>query len=156
MHLFDGGLADNLGLRATLDGVLRRDDITQALSAIDMQQTRRVVVILVNVKPRWTLNPAVKCKHRPLPPPGAALQAAATLQFRTVALLKDKLKEVGGASPATPNVGLPAPAPVRTAMHGRNAQGSNSTLLKSTSVSIPMMPSVREIKANCPHVCIDE
>lgn len=95
LHLFDGGLADNLGLRAMLDGVLRRDDITQALSAIDMQQTRRVVVILVNAETALDVESSRKMQT----PTFAATLGAATsvplqrYSFETVALLKDKLKE---------------------------------------------------------------
>ena len=50
LHLFDGGLADNLGLRAMLDGVLRYNGINEALKALDMEKVRKVVIILVNAE----------------------------------------------------------------------------------------------------------
>jgi NTE family protein len=95
LHLFDGGLADNLGLRAMLDGVLRHDGITQALASIGMQQTRRVVVILVNAETALDIESSRKMQT----PTFAATLGAATsvplqrYSFETVALLKDRLKE---------------------------------------------------------------
>jgi NTE family protein len=95
LHLFDGGLADNLGLRAMLDGVLRHEGITEALDAIGMQQTRRVVVILVNAETALDIESSRKMQT---PTFAAALGAATSVplqrySFETVALLKDRLKE---------------------------------------------------------------
>jgi NTE family protein len=95
LHLYDGGLADNLGLRAMLDGVLRYDGITQALDALGMQDTRRVVVILVNAETALD----VESSRRMQTPTFAASLGAATsvplqrYSFETVALLKERLKE---------------------------------------------------------------
>lgn len=95
LHLFDGGLADNLGLRAMLDGVLRHDGITEALDAIGMQETRRVVVILVNAETALDIESSRKMQT----PTFAATLGAATsvplqrYSFETVALLKDRLQE---------------------------------------------------------------
>jgi NTE family protein len=50
LHLFDGGLADNPGLRAMMDGVLRHSSIEQALSAIGRAGTKTVVIVLVNAE----------------------------------------------------------------------------------------------------------
>ena len=50
LHLLDGGLADNLGLRAMLDGVLRFDGITKALDALDITKTDKIVIVLVNAE----------------------------------------------------------------------------------------------------------
>jgi NTE family protein len=95
LHLFDGGLADNLGLRAMLDGVLRHDGITEALNAVAMQETRKVVVILVNAETALDIESSRKMQT----PSFAATLGAATsvplqrYSFETVALLKDRLKE---------------------------------------------------------------
>lgn len=95
LHLFDGGLADNLGLRAMLDGVLRYDGIVETLDAIGMKDTRRVIVILVNAETALD----VESSRRMQTPTFAASIGAATsvplqrYSFETVALLKDRLKE---------------------------------------------------------------
>ena len=95
LHLFDGGLADNLGLRAILDGVLRHDGITQALDAMNMNDTRKVVVILVNAETALDVESSRKMQT---PTFAASLGAATSVplqrySFETVALLKDRLRE---------------------------------------------------------------
>jgi NTE family protein len=95
LHLFDGGLADNLGLRAMLDGVLRHDGITQTLQALDMEQTRRVVVILVNAETALDVDSS---KHLEAPTFAASISAATSVplsrySFETVALMKNRLKD---------------------------------------------------------------
>lgn len=95
LHLYDGGLADNLGLRAMLDGVLRYNGITEALDAIGKSDTQRVVVILVNAETALD----VESSRRMQTPTFAASLGAATsvplqrYSFETVALLKSRLKE---------------------------------------------------------------
>jgi NTE family protein len=95
LHLFDGGLADNLGLRALLDGVLRHDGITHALDAMNMNDTRKVVVILVNAETALDVESSRKMQT---PTFAASLGAATSVplqrySFETVSLLKDRLKE---------------------------------------------------------------
>jgi NTE family protein len=95
LHLFDGGLADNLGLRAMLDSVLRHDSITETLTALGMEGTRKVVTILVNAE--TTLD--IESSRRMQSPTFAAALSAATsvplqrYSFETVALLKDRLAD---------------------------------------------------------------
>jgi NTE family protein len=95
LHLFDGGLADNLGLRAMMDGVLRHETISDALKAIGMHDARNVVIILVNAETALD----VESSRRSQTPTFAASLGAATsvplqrYSFETVALLKDQLKE---------------------------------------------------------------
>lgn len=95
LHLFDGGLADNLGLRAMLDGVLRYDSINEALKALGMQKTRKVVIILVNAETALDIESSRKMQS---PTFAAALGAATSVplqrySFETVALMKDRLAE---------------------------------------------------------------
>jgi NTE family protein len=95
LHLFDGGLADNLGLRALLDGVLRYDGITQTLQALGMEQTRKVVVILVNAETALDVDSSQRLQS---PTFAASLNAATSVplsrySFETVALMKARLKE---------------------------------------------------------------
>lgn len=95
LHLFDGGLADNLGLRAMMDGVLRHDTISEAMESIGMRDARNVVIILVNAETALD----VESSRRSQTPTFAASLGAATsvplqrYSFETVALLKDRLKE---------------------------------------------------------------
>ncbi len=95
LHLFDGGLADNLGLRAMLDGVLRYDGIVKTLDALGMNKTRKVVVILVNAETALDVESSRKMQT---PTFAASLSAATSVplqrySFETVALLKDRLKD---------------------------------------------------------------
>ncbi len=95
LHLFDGGLADNLGLRALLDGVLRYDGITKTLQVMGMEQTRTVVVILVNAETALDVDSS---QHLETPTFLASVNAATSVplsrySFETVALMKDRLKE---------------------------------------------------------------
>jgi NTE family protein len=95
LHLFDGGLADNLGLRALLDGVLRYDGITKTLQALGMEQTRRVVVILVNAETALDIDSS---QHMEAPTFAASVNAATSVplsrySFETVALMRDRLDE---------------------------------------------------------------
>ena len=95
LHLFDGGLADNLGLRAMLDGVLRHNSITETLKALGMEGTRKVVIVLVNAE---TALDVESSRQMQSPTFVAALSAATSVplqrySFETVALLKDRLAD---------------------------------------------------------------
>jgi len=48
VHLLDGGLADNLGLRGPLEAIAARDDSSCAGQAFPLDQMRKVVLIVVN------------------------------------------------------------------------------------------------------------
>ena len=48
IHLLDGGLADNLGLRGPLDAILARDNVWRTLPRVQMDQMRKIVLIVVN------------------------------------------------------------------------------------------------------------
>ena len=95
LHLLDGGLADNLGLRAMLDGILRFGSITKALTAMDIANTKRIIVVLVNAE---TALDVESSKHLYAPTLSAVLNAATSVplqrySFETVALLKRKLEQ---------------------------------------------------------------
>ena len=111
LHLFDGGLADNLGLRAMMDGVLRHDTVVDALNALGMGTVRRVVIILVNAETALDVESSRKMQT---PTFSAALGAATSVplqrySFETVALLKEQLKEWERQSYAA-NCNLPSAA----------------------------------------------
>ena len=95
LHLFDGGLADNLGLRAMLDGVLRYNGINEAMKALGMEKTRKVVIILVNAETALDVESSRRMQS---PTFTAALSAATSVplqrySFETVALMKDRLAQ---------------------------------------------------------------
>jgi NTE family protein len=48
IHLLDGGLADNLGVRGFLDAVISRDSVWQTMRAYQLEKLRKVVLIVVN------------------------------------------------------------------------------------------------------------
>ncbi len=50
IHLVDGGVSDNLGLRAVLDRMYLYGDLWSALKALKIENTRKVVFILVNAE----------------------------------------------------------------------------------------------------------
>lgn len=95
LHLFDGGLADNLGLRAMLDGVLRHNGIEEALKALGLENTRKVVVILVNSETALDVESA---RQQQTPSFTSVLTAATSVplsrySFETVALMKSRLAD---------------------------------------------------------------
>jgi NTE family protein len=59
IHLVDGGVADNLGLRAALDRVLALGGVWETFQYLGLENTRRVVFIVVNaeteVSSTWSL-----------------------------------------------------------------------------------------------------
>jgi len=57
MHLVDGGISDNLGLRAIIDRVMIQGGLRDTLETSRLEKTRRVAFIVVDaeteVKPSW-------------------------------------------------------------------------------------------------------
>ena len=48
LHLLDGGLADNLGIRGFLDAVISRDSVWRTMQAYHLEKLRKVLLIVVN------------------------------------------------------------------------------------------------------------
>lgn len=48
IHLVDGGISDNLGLRAVLDKVILRGSFWNAIKGTVLENTPKVIFILVN------------------------------------------------------------------------------------------------------------
>lgn len=91
IHLVDGGVADNLGLRTALDRVLLFGDFWSTLKAVGLENTHKVVMIVVNaeteVDDKWYLLDK-------LPGIGAMLQSYSSIaitryNFETVMLLRE-------------------------------------------------------------------
>ena len=91
IHLVDGGVADNLGIRAALDRVLRSGDLWSTLKNVGLENTHKVVFIVVNaekeVSSQWSLFGK--------PPPFSAMLnsyssiAITRYNFETVMLLRE-------------------------------------------------------------------
>jgi NTE family protein len=91
IHLVDGGVADNLGVRAALDRVLALGDVWNTLKYAGHENVRKVIFIIVNaeteISGEWQLF------GKP-PPFGAMLQSYSSIaitryNFETVMLLRE-------------------------------------------------------------------
>ena len=95
IHLLDGGLSDNLGLRNVLDGVLQYNEFKEALQELGLGNTRKIIVLLVNAE---TALDVESSRRQQIPTFSSVLNAATSVplqrySFETVALLKSRLKE---------------------------------------------------------------
>ncbi len=78
LHLVDGGVADNLGVRALMNQIYIQDDnFWNALKAYRLSQTRKVLFVVVNAAA--TLNPELS-KTAKTPSASQTLNAATTIQ----------------------------------------------------------------------------
>jgi len=90
IHLIDGGVSDNLGIRGIMETIAAKGGIRDALKEGRLAKTRRVVFIIVDAqtqeKPRWRLVDEI-------PGLGAMLGASSTIMinkynFETIDLLR--------------------------------------------------------------------
>ncbi len=78
LHLVDGGVADNLGVRALLNQIYRQDDnFWNALKAYRLTNTKKVLFVVVNAAA--TLNPQLSLTAK-TPGISETLNAATTIQ----------------------------------------------------------------------------
>ncbi len=95
LHLIDGGVADNLGLRAIVDRIIFRGDFWKTIKNTHHENVHKVVFIVVNAE----TQPDSKLDGMESPPALAAmLESYSTIAIErynveTVALLKENLKE---------------------------------------------------------------
>ena len=89
VHLIDGGVSDNLGIRGILESLISRGGIHESLRELGLQNTRRVAIVIVDAKTRekarWQLLDEI-------PGIGAILGASSTIMinkynFETIELL---------------------------------------------------------------------
>jgi predicted acylesterase/phospholipase RssA len=64
VHLTDGGVADNIGLREPLTAIAEKDNSWSVLQRIDLKQVDKLVVIVVNA----ATNPAIRRDKTPAVP----------------------------------------------------------------------------------------
>ena len=94
VHLVDGGVADNLGLRALLERVIASGSILTNLKAANLEQVRKIAFIIVNAETeidnKWDQSGTI--------PPFAAMfdsySSIAIFRYNieTVALLRESFK----------------------------------------------------------------
>lgn len=95
LHLIDGGVADNLGLRAIVDRIIFRGDFWKTISKTHHENVHKVVFIVVNAE----TQPDSALDRMESPPALAAmLESYSTIAIErynveTIALLKENLKE---------------------------------------------------------------
>lgn len=78
IHLMDGGLADNLGLRAVMELVALNGGAQQALDNLELHNTRRILIIYVNA----AAAPSDEINRRKNPPSAFfSVDAATTVQI---------------------------------------------------------------------------
>lgn len=95
IHLVDGGVADNLGLRAIVDRIIFRGNFWKTIKNTHHENVHKVVFIVVNAE----TQPDSKLDRMESPPAlSAMLESYSTIAIErynveTVALLKENLKE---------------------------------------------------------------
>lgn len=93
IHLVDGGVADNLGLRAILDRVILKGSVWEAIKGTPMEGVRKIVFIIVNAE----TEPDTKWDRTgKIPSFGAMLSAYSGISIEryneeTIALLKESV-----------------------------------------------------------------
>lgn len=101
VHLVDGGISDNLGLRGPLDNILLVGGLRQRFDQLGGARPAHIMVVVVNAEvhpePRFTLTPAS---------PSLALMIGAvsgvqiySYNFETLELLRESLKNWTNESP---------------------------------------------------------
>jgi NTE family protein len=94
IHLLDGGIADNLGLRAILDRTIARGSVWEFFKGTPSENVHKVVFLVVNAETetdsKWDRSEAI-------PPFGAMFSSYSSIAIErynqeTIALLKENVK----------------------------------------------------------------
>src|SRR3989454_3476035 len=95
IHLLDGGLADNLGLRGPLEAIVASDNTWRAMSWFRMDQIRKVVLIVVNasVAPDYGAGRREKSPSLREVAQAAGRVPISRYSFETVELFKESLEK---------------------------------------------------------------
>jgi NTE family protein len=94
IHLVDGGVADNLGLRAVLDRVIAKGSVWELIKGTPKEKANKVVFMVVNAE----TQPDTKWdRAEVIPPLGAMMSAYSSIGIEryneeTIALLKESVK----------------------------------------------------------------
>jgi NTE family protein len=94
IHLVDGGVSDNLGLRAVLDRVLLRGSVWETIKETPMKNVHKVVIVVVNAE----TQPDTKWdRSEGIPGIGAMMSSFSSVGIErynqeTIALIKESVK----------------------------------------------------------------
>jgi NTE family protein len=94
IHLVDGGVADNLGLRAVLDRIIARGSVWELIKGTPREKVNKVVFVVVNAE----TQPDTKWdRHEGMPGIGAMMSAYSSIGIErynqeTIAFLKESVK----------------------------------------------------------------
>ena len=66
IHLFDGGLSDNLGVRLILDYAAQTENLWQQMQALNLQNTTKLAVIVINARNRTKTDFARERQSAPI------------------------------------------------------------------------------------------
>jgi NTE family protein len=66
IHLFDGGLSDNLGVRFILNYTAQAENIWQQMQALDLQNTNKLAIIVINARNRMKIDFAKERQSAPI------------------------------------------------------------------------------------------
>jgi NTE family protein len=94
IHAVDGGVADNLGLRAVLDRVIGRGSVWETVKGTPMENVRKAVFMVVNAE---TQPDTVWDRWEGIPPFGAMFSSYSSISIErynqeTIALLKESVR----------------------------------------------------------------
>jgi NTE family protein len=94
IHLVDGGVADNLGLRAILDRIILRGNVWESLKGTPHENINKVVFMVVNAE---TQPDTFWDRVEYVPPFGAMFSSYSSISIEryneeTIALLKESVK----------------------------------------------------------------
>jgi NTE family protein len=94
IHLLDGGVADNLGLRAILDRTLARGSVWEFFKGTPLENVHKVIFLVVNAE---TETDTKWDRSEVIPPFGAMFSSYASIAIErynqeTIALLKENVK----------------------------------------------------------------
>jgi NTE family protein len=76
IHLLDGGLSDNLGLRAIIDRIIESDGIWNTVKRYNHQKAQHIVLVVVNAA---SVTPSKWDRNKTNPPESAVLDASTTI-----------------------------------------------------------------------------
>ena len=66
IHLFDGGISDNLGVRFILNYTAQTESIWQQMQALYLQNTNKLAIIVINARNRMKIDFAKKRQSAPM------------------------------------------------------------------------------------------
>ena len=66
IHLFDGGISDNLGVRFILNYTAQTENIWQQMQALNLQNTTKLAIIVINAKNRMKTDFAKERQSAPI------------------------------------------------------------------------------------------